>query len=224
MEVIPLTQVGSAGLGKTSRRDAWWVAPLGVFVGLSAFVVYATWAAFQNAHYTFGPYLSPFYSPEIFGDSPACLVRPQAGLVARPAAVLAGAADPAVPRPLPLHLLLLPRRLLQGVLGRSAGVRGRRAAQELLRRELVPADPAERPPLLPLRGPRLHRRCWPTTSGWRCGSRIRPPGRTSSASASAPWSWSLNVVLLAGYTFGCHVLRHLVGGFKDEVSKSPVCD
>src|SRR5207342_1666699 len=26
--------------------------------------------AFQNRYYTFGPYLSPFYSPEIFGDSP----------------------------------------------------------------------------------------------------------------------------------------------------------
>src|SRR5581483_8473012 len=44
--------------------------PLVVFVILGGFVVYATWAAFQNAHYTFGPYISPFYSPEIFGDSP----------------------------------------------------------------------------------------------------------------------------------------------------------
>jgi hypothetical protein len=34
-----------------------------VFLVLGGFVVYATWAAFQNAHYTFGPYLSPFYSP-----------------------------------------------------------------------------------------------------------------------------------------------------------------
>ena len=33
-----------------------------------------------------------------------------------------------------------------------------------------------------------------------------------------------NVVLLGSYTFGCHALRHLVGGFKDEVSKSPMCD
>ena len=35
------------------------------------------------------------------------------------------------PAAVPLHLLLLPRRLLQGVLGRSAGLRRRRAAQEL---------------------------------------------------------------------------------------------
>ena len=58
------------GFGQTTRRDAWWATPLATFLVLSAFVVYATWAAFQNAHYTFGPYLSPFYSPEIFGDSP----------------------------------------------------------------------------------------------------------------------------------------------------------
>ena len=34
----------------------------------------------------------------------------------------------------------------------------------------------------------------------------------------------LNVVLLACYTWGCHVLRHVVGGRMDEVSKSPTCD
>ncbi len=54
--------------GETSRRDIWWVQPLLVFLGLSTFLVYATWAAFQGEHYTFGPYLSPFYSPEIFGS------------------------------------------------------------------------------------------------------------------------------------------------------------
>ena len=129
MEVIPLSQVASAGLGKTSRRDTWWVDPVSIVVGLSSFVVYATWAAFQGEHYAFGPYLSPFYSPELFGDSPHAWFGPKPGVVARLAAVLAGAADPAVSRPLPLHLLLLPRRLLQGVLGRPAGVRRRRAAQ-----------------------------------------------------------------------------------------------
>ena len=33
---------------------------------------------------------------------------------------------------------------------------------------------------------------------------------------------AVNVVLLAGYTFGCHSLRHLVGGFIDRLSGSPV--
>src|SRR5688572_29638301 len=55
--------------GQTRRRDTWWVTPLTVFLVLSSFIGYATWAAFQGAHYEFGPYLSPFYSPLLFGDS-----------------------------------------------------------------------------------------------------------------------------------------------------------
>src|SRR5205823_5954380 len=47
--------------GETARRDLWWIQPILVFMGLSTFLVYATWAAFQGDHYTYGPYLSPFY-------------------------------------------------------------------------------------------------------------------------------------------------------------------
>src|SRR5256712_9822992 len=56
--------------GQTMRADVWWTQPLLVFLGLSSFIVYSTWAAFQGTHYFFGNYISPFYSPEIFGDSP----------------------------------------------------------------------------------------------------------------------------------------------------------
>ena len=59
--------VSRSGFGQTRRADNWWVQPLVVFCVLSAFIVYATWAAFQGGHYRFGPYLSPFYSPELFG-------------------------------------------------------------------------------------------------------------------------------------------------------------
>jgi hypothetical protein len=48
-------------------------------VVLSLFLVYATWAAFQNAHYAFGNYLSPFYSPEIWGASPHSFFGPRPG-------------------------------------------------------------------------------------------------------------------------------------------------
>jgi hypothetical protein len=34
---------------------------------------------------------------------------------------------------------------------------------------------------------------------------------------------SLNAVFLALYTFGCHSLRHLAGGFLDSKSKAPGC-
>src|ERR671929_2247863 len=63
--------------GETMRTDAWWLQPALVFLILASFVVYATWAAFQNAHYTYGPYLSPFYSPELFGDSPHAWFGPK---------------------------------------------------------------------------------------------------------------------------------------------------
>src|SRR5579862_1911739 len=57
------------GFGKTSRRDAWWLQSAATFVVLSLFIVYATWAAMQGKNYRFGDhYLSPFYSPELFGD------------------------------------------------------------------------------------------------------------------------------------------------------------
>jgi hypothetical protein len=34
---------------------------------------------------------------------------------------------------------------------------------------------------------------------------------------------AVNVVLLGGYTFGCHSFRHLIGGRRDEISKSQLC-
>jgi hypothetical protein len=32
----------------------------------------------------------------------------------------------------------------------------------------------------------------------------------------------INVILLGGYTLGCHSLRHLVGGYLDQLSRAPV--
>jgi hypothetical protein len=69
--------VHPARFGRTARRDAWWIQPLFVFAALTLFVVYSTWAAFQGAYYWYGPYLSPFYSPELFGDSPHRLIGPR---------------------------------------------------------------------------------------------------------------------------------------------------
>ena len=63
---VPLLR---SGFGRTQRADNWWVPPLFVFLSLSAFIAYATWAALQGQHFRFGPYLSPFYSPELFGST-----------------------------------------------------------------------------------------------------------------------------------------------------------
>jgi hypothetical protein len=64
LDVLPVR----SRFGQTSRADYWWVQPLVTFLGLGGFVVYSTWAALQGQHYRFGPYISPMYSPELFGD------------------------------------------------------------------------------------------------------------------------------------------------------------
>ncbi len=57
------------GLGATSRRDRWWVPPLTVFVGLSAFGVYSIVIAAMGSDFLYtrggAHYLTPFYSPDI---------------------------------------------------------------------------------------------------------------------------------------------------------------
>ena len=53
----------------TVRDDRWWIAPVLTVVVLGGFVVYATWAAFQGNHYYHHPYLSPFYSPVLYTDA-----------------------------------------------------------------------------------------------------------------------------------------------------------
>jgi hypothetical protein len=49
-----------------------------VAAGLGAFGIYSTWAAFQGTNYEWGPYLSPLYSPKLafrwWGWSPAILI------------------------------------------------------------------------------------------------------------------------------------------------------
>jgi hypothetical protein len=53
------------GFGRTLRRDAWWVEAIPVIIVLGGFGLYATLRAFEGAYYSWGPYLSPFYSPLI---------------------------------------------------------------------------------------------------------------------------------------------------------------
>ena len=76
MQVVPV-KIVPRSFGETQRRDTWWWEPVMVLAVLGSFVVYATWAAFQGAHYEYGPYLSPFYSPELWGDSPHAWLGPK---------------------------------------------------------------------------------------------------------------------------------------------------
>jgi len=58
---------------RTLRRDQWWRSPTITVVVLTSFVVYSTWAAFQNRYYFVGSashrdLISPFYSPCLAGS------------------------------------------------------------------------------------------------------------------------------------------------------------
>ena len=68
MSRVPLPLSPPRHMGETLRQDNWWIQPAIVVAVFSSFIIYATWAAFQNAHYTSGPYLSPFYSPVLWGN------------------------------------------------------------------------------------------------------------------------------------------------------------
>lgn len=63
---------------QTTRRDTWWLFPAITLIYFLSFVVYSTWAAFQGEHYFYAgtngteyqaQYLSPMYSPTLFVDS-----------------------------------------------------------------------------------------------------------------------------------------------------------
>jgi len=61
------------GFTKTLRKDNWWLYPALVVFGLTSFLVYGFWSAWQADFYWysagkegFGGYLAPFYSPLLF--------------------------------------------------------------------------------------------------------------------------------------------------------------
>ena len=85
MKPIPVTLGGARGGPdqRTLRRDRWWENPSTTFVFLTAFVVYTTWAVFQNAYYYVGgaahrDLISPFYSPCL---TASCVPGAHGGLV-----------------------------------------------------------------------------------------------------------------------------------------------
>jgi hypothetical protein len=59
------TLLPESRLGSTLRRDSWWTELIPAVLLLGGFGLYATWRALENAYYSWGPYLSPFYSPLI---------------------------------------------------------------------------------------------------------------------------------------------------------------
>lgn len=206
--------------GETMRRDAWWLEPLLVFCGLSAFVVYSTWAGFQARHYTFGPYLSPFYSPELFGDSPHAWFGPK-------------------PAWWPGFLPFSPALLILWAPGgfRFTCYYYRGAYYKAFWGD--PSSCAVGEPRksywgensLPLIMQNVHRYFLYLALGfiallawdvWKAMWFTDAAGNTTFGIGVGTIVLAVNVVLLSSYTLGCHSLRHLVGGIKDRISEHPV--
>jgi hypothetical protein len=210
------------GWGETERRDAWWMEPLLVVIVFSSFLAYGTWAAMQNAHFEYGPYLSPFYSPLLFGESH------HAWFGGRPAWLPAALFYPA------LFILPVPGLFrLTCYYYRGAYYKG--FWQDPV--SCAVGEPrgtsywGER--WFPLVLQNVHRYAaylavifvgilsydvwlalwWPDAAGG-----------TTFGIGVGTLVMLVNVVLIASYTFGCHSLRHLVGGRRDEVSRAPLSE
>ena len=210
-----------SSFGQTERQDTWWIQPLAIFLGFSAFIIYSTWAAFQGDNYHFGPYLSPFYSPEIFGDSMHSLFGPKPGWW-------------------PLWLPFSPAFLILWAPG------GFRFTCYYYRGAYYKAFWSD-PPSCTVGEPRkkyrgeasfplimqnIHRYflylalmfiVFLTYDVWNALWFIDPAtGQKSFGLGVGTLVLAANVTLLSCYTLGCHSLRHLVGGFMDKFSGSPV--
>ncbi len=205
------------------RPDAWWAQPALVFLGLGGFVIYSTWAAFQGRNYFFGPYLSPFYSPLLFGEPPHSWFGPRPGWW---------------PGSLPFSSALL----ILWVPGffRLTCYYYRGAYYKAFWADPLSCTVGEpRKSYLgehsfPLILQNLHRYFLYLAiiflgalvhDVWKAMWFPNPvTGRESFGIGLGTLILAVNVVLLGGYTFGCHSLRHLVGGFLDQVSKAPLCE
>ena len=205
---------------ETGRTDAWWLRPVLTFATLAIFVGYSTWAAFQGNHYTFGPYLSPFYSPELFGDSPNAWFGPKPGWW---------------PGFLPFSPAIL-------ILWAPGGFRFTCYYYRGAYYKAFWADPlacavgeprtsyiGER--RFPLILQNVHRYFMFLAllfllllahDVWKAMWFADAAGHETFGIGVGTLVLAANVTLLTGYTLGCHSLRHLVGGIFDRLSEHPV--
>ena len=212
--------VRQTGFGSTARKDKWWLATGATFLGLTAFIVYATWAAFQGDHYRFGAYLSPFYSPEVFGPGPHAWFGDKPGWYPdwapwsaaffilwgpggfrftcyyyRGAYYKSHWADP------PSCAVGEPRKQYLGE--RSFPLILQNVHRYFLYLALL---------FIVLLALDVWHALWFTDA---------VTGTKEFGVGIGTIVLAINVVLLGGYTFGCHSLRHLVGGRLVQISKRP---
>lgn len=208
-------------LGGTLRRDAWWVGPAITFTVFSGFIIYVTWAIFQSSHYYAEPYLSPLYSPLLVVDPSAVGAAPvdHAWFGAWPAWWPAFVLLPASPA-----LLILP---FPGLFRFTCYY-----YRKVYYRSFVASppgcavSPGERPRYYGetrfLLFQNLHRYAlyiallYILILGWDAVQSFFKGGVFGVGVGS--FVLTVNVILIAAYTFGCHSFRHLIGGRKDCMS------
>jgi hypothetical protein len=222
MDKIHLPLAPQRGFGVTSRTDLWWVQPLFVFAALSAFLVYVNWAVLQGEHFEFGNYLSPVYSPVLWGDSKHAWF------------------GPGKPPFWPSFLLYTPAMLALVFPG------GFRLTCYYYRGSYYKAFWAHPPACsvgephksytgeraFPLIVQNLHRYFMYgavayvpilTYDAWNAFWFENPATQSTEFGIGVgSLVIVLNTTLLTLYLLSCHSWRHVIGGFKDILSKSPV--
>jgi hypothetical protein len=217
---LPVAGGHGQGFAATTRTDPWWSAPAITFAVLTLFVVYTTWAALQGEHYYADPYLSPFYSPVLFSDPTAAGAAP-----------LAHAWFGAWPSWWPGFLPISPAILILVFPGSF------RFTCYYYRKAYYRSFGGSPPgcavgPLRsgkPYRGEtgfftfqNLHRYAlyfalvFVLILGYDAVIAFFRDGTFGVGVGSVVLT--INVFLLAGYTFGCHSFRHLIGGRDDCMS------
>src|SRR5436190_5459132 len=209
----------SRRFGATSRRDRWWVTPLAVFLGLSAFIVYSAWAGLQGAHYHFGSYLSPMYSPELFGESPHSWFGPKPGWW--PSVLPFSPAFLIIPIPLGFRFTCYYYR---GAYYKAFWADPSSCAVGEPRKKYLGEQS------FPLIIQNVHRYFLYaavfilfilTWDVWKAMWFPTASGGKEFGIGLGTIILAANVVFLSCYTLGCHAMRHIVGGFFDEISKKP---
>jgi hypothetical protein len=203
------------GFGETARRDAWWIQPVVVVLVLGGFIVYATWAAFQGEHYTFGPYLSPFYSPELWGTSPHAMfgTRPPWW-------------PPFVPYSAALLILPIPGLFrftcyyYRGTYYKAFWADPPSCAVGEPRKSYLGEQTF---PLILQNAHRYIMYLAVVVIGFLWWDVFKATQFADGFGIGlGTLVLALNTTLLSGYTFGCHSLRHAIGGYRDELSRSEV--
>jgi hypothetical protein len=205
------------------RRDAWWALPLTTFAVLSAFIVYSTWVALQNAYYYAAPYLSPFYSPCI---SKTCLHSTFGWGFPEFSVPLVGIVSPAFLILWGPGVFRLTCYYYRKAYYRSFWLSPVACALPDAQRGGYTGETR-----FPLVLQNFHRYAWYVAVifiallTWDAVLAFRFPAAGGGAQfgigVGTLVMW-INVILLAGYTFSCHSCRHVCGGHVDVFSRAPV--